>query len=257
MVPVTLEIQILWTKFLSTSTVPLTTVVTFTDMTEWPEPPRGQPQMHWKLPFDIFFPFKVALNLERSYRGDLGGYFLLILIMSSILCFWKVRWTGPVLTSSVSELIYSEYDPDHRLFSSGSYTVPIYVPSVLGLSHMTSFCPASSHVPILHMHHLWTSLQWNTWEMEGSRDVALIRNEKGDIKMNIPCSQKPRVLSKPRSMERGATSNPSILELHSVIFLLEKHLIFPHGTNWTFKIQEPSQAAWIVILWVVMSASHL
>ncbi|GAB0191892.1 delta-1-pyrroline-5-carboxylate synthase [Grus japonensis] len=82
MVPVTLEVQILWTKvgllsnpqaqilgaryfyqcrplkFLSTSTVPLTTVVTFTDMTEWPEPPRGQPQMHWKLPFDIFFPFK-------------------------------------------------------------------------------------------------------------------------------------------------------------------------------------------------------
>ncbi|KFO11241.1 Tectonic-3, partial [Balearica regulorum gibbericeps] len=79
MVPVTLEIQILWTKvgllsnpqaqilgaryfyqchplkFLSTSTVPLATVVTFTDMTEWPEPPRGQPQMHWKLPFDIFF----------------------------------------------------------------------------------------------------------------------------------------------------------------------------------------------------------
>uniref|UniRef100_A0A8B9MBW3 Tectonic family member 3 n=1 Tax=Accipiter nisus TaxID=211598 RepID=A0A8B9MBW3_9AVES len=111
MVPVTLEIQILWMKvgllsnpqaqilgaryfyqchplkLLSTSRVPLTTVVTFTDMTEWPEPPRGQPQMHWKLPFDFFFPFKVALNLERSYRGDLAGYFLLILIMSSILCF--------------------------------------------------------------------------------------------------------------------------------------------------------------------------
>ncbi|CAN0190907.1 unnamed protein product [Bubo scandiacus] len=111
MVPVTLEIQILWTKvglmsnpqaqilgarylyqcrplkFLSTSTVPLTTVVTFADMTEWPEPPRGQPQVHWKLPFDIFFPFKVAMNLERSYRGDLAGYFLLILIISSILCF--------------------------------------------------------------------------------------------------------------------------------------------------------------------------
>ncbi|XP_076195402.1 tectonic-3 isoform X1 [Aptenodytes patagonicus] len=110
-VPVTLEIQILWTKvgllsnpqaqilgaryfyqchplkFLSTSVVPLTTVVTFTDMTEWPELPRGQPQMHWKLPFDIFFPFKVAPNLERSYRGDLAVYFFLILIMFSILCF--------------------------------------------------------------------------------------------------------------------------------------------------------------------------
>ncbi|XP_039587296.1 tectonic-3 isoform X4 [Passer montanus] len=111
MVPVTLEIQILWTKvgllsnpqaqvlgtrhfyqcqplkFLNMSMVPVTTVVTFTDMTDWPEPPRGQPQMHWKLPFDIFFPFKVALNVERTYRGDLAGYLLLILIMSSIFCF--------------------------------------------------------------------------------------------------------------------------------------------------------------------------
>ncbi|NXI48822.1 TECT3 protein, partial [Chloroceryle aenea] len=110
MVPVTLEIQILWTKvgllskpqaqimgaqyfyrchplkLLSTSMVPLTTVVTFIDMTEWPEPPRGQPQTHWKLPFDIFFPFKVALNLERSYGDDLAGCFFLILIIASFLC---------------------------------------------------------------------------------------------------------------------------------------------------------------------------
>ncbi|NXC30278.1 TECT3 protein, partial [Campylorhamphus procurvoides] len=110
-VPVTLEIQILWTKvgflsnpqaqilgaryfyhcqplkFQSTHMVPVTTVVTFTDMTDWPELPRGQPQRHWKLPFDIFFPFKVALDLESSYKVDLAGYFLLILIMSSILCF--------------------------------------------------------------------------------------------------------------------------------------------------------------------------
>ncbi|NWI56218.1 TECT3 protein, partial [Calyptomena viridis] len=111
MVPVSLEIQILWTKVgllsnpqtqilstrylyqchplksLSTSAVAVTTVVTFTDVTHWPEPPRGQPQRHWKLPSDILFPFRVALNLERSYRADLAGYFLLILIMSSILCF--------------------------------------------------------------------------------------------------------------------------------------------------------------------------
>ncbi|NXG79911.1 TECT3 protein, partial [Baryphthengus martii] len=109
-VPVTLEIQILWTKvgllsnpqaqilgaryfyqchplkLLSTSTVPLTTVVTFTDVTEWPEPPRGQPQAHWKLPFDIFFPFKAALNLEQSYGGDLAVCLFLILIVSSVLC---------------------------------------------------------------------------------------------------------------------------------------------------------------------------
>ncbi|NWI02103.1 TECT3 protein, partial [Tichodroma muraria] len=106
MLPLTLEIQILKLRrgmpfvltaklflvlfllqFLNMSTVPVTTVVTFTDMTDWPEPPRGQPQIHWKLPFDIFFPFKVALNVERSYRGDLAGYLLLILIMSSIFCF--------------------------------------------------------------------------------------------------------------------------------------------------------------------------
>uniref|UniRef100_A0A8C9UDW1 Tectonic family member 3 n=1 Tax=Serinus canaria TaxID=9135 RepID=A0A8C9UDW1_SERCA len=100
MVPVALEIQILWAKvgllsnpqaqvlgtrhfyqcqplkFLNMSMVPVTTVVTFTDLTDWPEPPRGQPQMHWKLPFDIFFPFKVALNVERIYRATL----LLLLI---------------------------------------------------------------------------------------------------------------------------------------------------------------------------------
>ncbi|XP_054238276.1 tectonic-3 [Indicator indicator] len=111
MVPVTLEIQILWAKvgflsnpqaqilgaryfyqcyplkLLSTSMVPLTTVVTFTDMTGWPEAPGGQPQMHWKLPFDIFFPFKVASNLERSYRDYLAVCFFLILIISGILCF--------------------------------------------------------------------------------------------------------------------------------------------------------------------------
>uniref|UniRef100_A0A8C7EFC8 Tectonic family member 3 n=1 Tax=Nothoprocta perdicaria TaxID=30464 RepID=A0A8C7EFC8_NOTPE len=95
MVPVTLEIQILWSKegllsnpqaqilsFLSMSMVPLTTVVTFTDMTEWPEPPRGQPRTYWKLPFDFFFPFKVALTEERNYRDDLAVicYFLLLCI---------------------------------------------------------------------------------------------------------------------------------------------------------------------------------
>ncbi|XP_062436168.1 tectonic-3 [Rhea pennata] len=96
MVPVTLHIQILWTKegllsnpqaqvlgarylyqcqplkFLSMIMVPLTTIVTFTDMTEWPEPPRGQPKTYWKLPFDFFFPFKIALTEERSYRGRLS-----------------------------------------------------------------------------------------------------------------------------------------------------------------------------------------
>ncbi|XP_031453143.1 tectonic-3 isoform X4 [Phasianus colchicus] len=111
MIPVTLDVQILWTKMgllskpqaqilgvryfyqcqplksLSTSLVPLTTVVTFTDMTEWPEPPRGLPKVHWKLPFDFFFPFKMVLNIERSYRDDLTAFFVVIIILSSILCF--------------------------------------------------------------------------------------------------------------------------------------------------------------------------
>lgn len=73
-------------QLLDVSLVPLTTVVTFADMTEWPEPPHGQPKIQWKLPFDFFFPFKVVLNGERSYRGDLAAYFLLILILSSIPC---------------------------------------------------------------------------------------------------------------------------------------------------------------------------
>ncbi|KAM8806050.1 tectonic-3 [Eudromia elegans] len=111
MVPVTLEIQILWAKegllsnpqaqilsaryfyqcqplkFLSMNMVPLTTVVTFTDMTEWPEPPRGQPKTYWKLPFDFFYPFKVALTEERNYKEDLAGCFLVILILFRIFCF--------------------------------------------------------------------------------------------------------------------------------------------------------------------------
>ncbi|XP_072195569.1 tectonic-3 isoform X1 [Excalfactoria chinensis] len=111
MIPVTLDIQILWSKMgllsnpqaqilgvryfyrcqplksLSTSWVPLMTVVTFTEMTEWPEPPRGLPKVHWKLPFDFFFPFKMVLNTERSYRDYLTAYLVVILILSSILCF--------------------------------------------------------------------------------------------------------------------------------------------------------------------------
>uniref|UniRef100_A0A452HA38 Uncharacterized protein n=1 Tax=Gopherus agassizii TaxID=38772 RepID=A0A452HA38_9SAUR len=86
MVPVSLKIQVLWAevglqsnpqsqvlgarywyqcqslKSLNMSMVPLTTVVSFTDMTEWPKPPRSQPGTYWKLPFDFFFPFKVASN---------------------------------------------------------------------------------------------------------------------------------------------------------------------------------------------------
>lgn len=164
---------------------------------------------------------------------------------------------GPVLKVRWINWYIQNYDPDDRLLRFLYCAYDTNVPSVLGLSHMTSFCPESSHAPILRMHHLWTSLQWNTWELEGSRGTALMKNKEEAVKMSIPCSQRPRVLSKPRSMERGARFNRSILELHAVIFLLEKHLIFLRGTNWTFKIQEPSQVAWIIILSVDMSASHL
>uniref|UniRef100_U3IF14 Tectonic family member 3 n=1 Tax=Anas platyrhynchos platyrhynchos TaxID=8840 RepID=U3IF14_ANAPP len=78
-------------QLLDVSLVPLTTVVTFADMTEWPEPPHGQPKIQWKLPFDFFFPFKVVLNGERSYRGDLAAYFLLILILSRLIILESFR----------------------------------------------------------------------------------------------------------------------------------------------------------------------
>ncbi|XP_065264481.1 tectonic-3 [Emys orbicularis] len=111
MVPVSLKIQVLWAevglqsnpqsqvlgarywyqcqslKSLSMTMVPLTTVVAFTDMTEWPEPPRSQPSTYWKLPFDFFFPFKVALNGGISCQGDLAGAFLMSLTFCSILSF--------------------------------------------------------------------------------------------------------------------------------------------------------------------------
>lgn len=52
-----------------------------------------------------------------------------------------------------------------------------------------------------------------------------------NVKMFSLCPQKPGMLSKPRSMEREAKFNQSILELLSVSSLLEEHLIFLYGTN--------------------------
>uniref|UniRef100_A0A8C2SW81 Tectonic family member 3 n=1 Tax=Coturnix japonica TaxID=93934 RepID=A0A8C2SW81_COTJA len=110
LIPVTLDIQILWSKMgflsnpqaqilgvryfyrcqplksLSTSSVPLTTVVTFTELTEWPEPPRGLPKVHSKLPTDLFFPFKMALNIERTVKllGMLWLYFLQVKLLGVV-----------------------------------------------------------------------------------------------------------------------------------------------------------------------------
>lgn len=155
-------------QFLNTSMVPVTTVVTFTDMTDWPEPPRGQPQMHWKLPFDIFFPFKVALDVERTYRGDLPGFLLLILIMSSIFFFWN-RWS--------LYLKCGEWIDIFRIWSRWWTLVirflyhfcDICVPSVLGLSHMDCL---SSHVPILCM---WTLCEYHCSDtLEKCRDPGTL-----------------------------------------------------------------------------------
>ncbi|XP_004681088.1 PREDICTED: tectonic-3 [Condylura cristata] len=103
-VPVSLEIQVLWayigllsnpqahvsgTRFvyqcqvIQDSEVSLTTVVTFVDITQRPEPPRGQPRMDWKLPFDLFFPFKVAFS--RGVDSQICSISL-ILTLCLLLC---------------------------------------------------------------------------------------------------------------------------------------------------------------------------
>nr|XP_010972664.2 tectonic-3 isoform X1 [Camelus dromedarius] len=110
-VPVSLEIQILWAyiglqsnpqahvsgaRFLyqcqpiqdtqRETEVSLTTVVTFVDITQKPEPPRGQPRMDWKLPFDFFFPFKVAFSRGAdSQKGSVSPILILCLLLLGVL----------------------------------------------------------------------------------------------------------------------------------------------------------------------------
>lgn len=92
-----------------------------------------------------------------------------------------------------------------------------------------------------------------------------MKEKEENVKSTIPCLQKLKMLSKPRSIEREAKFNQSILELLSVgeasdfgaAFLLQKHLIFLYGINQTFKIQELSQVAWILTLWVDVCQSPL
>ncbi|XP_032347109.1 tectonic-3 isoform X4 [Camelus ferus] len=110
-VPVSLEIQILWAyiglqsnpqahvsgaRFLyqcqpiqdtqHETEVSLTTVVTFVDITQKPEPPRGQPRMDWKLPFDFFFPFKVAFSRGAdSQKGSVSPILILCLLLLGVL----------------------------------------------------------------------------------------------------------------------------------------------------------------------------
>ncbi|XP_053161642.1 tectonic-3 [Hemicordylus capensis] len=111
MVPISLEIQVLWAqvgllsnpqaqvlgarylylcmplKSLGTdmNMLSLTTTVAFTDATKRPEPPRGQPRVYWKLPFDFFFPFKVALSGAGNSSGSQTGTLLVALILCEAL----------------------------------------------------------------------------------------------------------------------------------------------------------------------------
>uniref|UniRef100_A0A4W2E455 Uncharacterized protein n=1 Tax=Bos indicus x Bos taurus TaxID=30522 RepID=A0A4W2E455_BOBOX len=110
-IPVSLEIQILWAyiglqsnpqahvsgaRFLyqlqsiqdsqPKTEVPLKTVVTFVDITQKPEPPRGQPRMDWKYPFDFFFPFKMAFSRgEGSQKGSIFPIIILCLLLLGVL----------------------------------------------------------------------------------------------------------------------------------------------------------------------------
>ncbi|XP_037660066.1 tectonic-3 isoform X2 [Choloepus didactylus] len=109
-IPVSLEIQVLWAyiglqsnpqahvsgaRFLYkcqfiqdyqlVTEVPLTTIVTFVDITQKPEPPRGQPRIDWKLPFDFFFPFKVAFSRgEDSQEGSVSSIIMLCLLLLGV-----------------------------------------------------------------------------------------------------------------------------------------------------------------------------
>ncbi|XP_045294306.1 tectonic-3 isoform X3 [Leopardus geoffroyi] len=110
-IPVSLEIQVLWAytglqsnpqahvsgaRFLyqcqsikdsqQETEVALTTVVTFVDITQKPEPPRGQPRIDWKLPFDFFFPLKIAFSRGvDSQKGSASLILILCLLVLGVL----------------------------------------------------------------------------------------------------------------------------------------------------------------------------
>ncbi|XP_061492340.1 tectonic-3 isoform X2 [Rhineura floridana] len=111
MVPISLEIQVIWARvgllsnpqaqilgaryhYLCKSLksldsvvnmLSLTTAAAFTDVTKWPEPPRGQPRVYWKFPFDFFFPFKMASSGTVSSSGSLPGTLLVTLTLCGLL----------------------------------------------------------------------------------------------------------------------------------------------------------------------------
>ncbi|MEJ1276401.1 tectonic family member 3 [Cricetulus griseus] len=110
-IPVSLEIQVLWahiglqsnpqahvagTRFLyqcrsvqehqKGTEISLTTLVSFVDITQKPEPPRDQPRTDWKLPFDFFFPFKVAFSRGASIqKGSASPALILCVFLLGVL----------------------------------------------------------------------------------------------------------------------------------------------------------------------------
>ncbi|XP_041516650.1 tectonic-3 [Microtus oregoni] len=110
LLPVSLEIQVLWAhiglqsnpqahvagaRFLYQCKsvqehqrgieVPLTTLVNFVDITQKPEPPRNQPQTDWKLPFDFFFPFKVAFSRGARAQDSASSVLVLCIFLLGVL----------------------------------------------------------------------------------------------------------------------------------------------------------------------------
>ncbi|KAL4698633.1 hypothetical protein H8959_011290 [Pygathrix nigripes] len=111
LIPISLEIQILWAyvgllsnpqahvsgvRFLyqcqsirdsqQVTEVSLTTIVNFVDITQKPEPPRGQPKMDWKLPFDFFFPFRVVFSRGVfSQKCSVSPILILCLLLLGVL----------------------------------------------------------------------------------------------------------------------------------------------------------------------------
>ncbi|XP_039620675.1 tectonic-3-like isoform X1 [Polypterus senegalus] len=64
----------------------LTVDVTFVETTVYPEAPRGRPTLDWKLPFDFFYPFRMAALTNQAaglLRFGFGG--MLTIVMSQVL----------------------------------------------------------------------------------------------------------------------------------------------------------------------------
>lgn len=80
--------------------VPLTTLVNFVDITQKPEPPRDQPRTDWKLPFDFFFPFKVAFSRGARAQEDSASPLLVLCIFLLGVLNSQTKWRERVIRES-------------------------------------------------------------------------------------------------------------------------------------------------------------